>query len=87
MKQACLEASNNRWREAAMIWKELSGHKNKSIAAKASFNMALVCELEDKLELAQSWAIKAYLLDRTWAVENYLDIINHRIFVKKKYDF
>lgn len=87
MKQACLEASNNRWREAAMIWKELSGHKNKSIAAKASFNMALVCELEDKLELAQSWVIKAYLLDRTWAVENYLDIINHRIFVKKKYDF
>ena len=87
MKKACMEASNNRWREAATIWKELSGYKNKSLAAKASFNMVLVCELEDKLDLAQSWAIKSYLLDKTWAVENYLDIINTRIFVKKKYDF
>lgn len=87
MKRACLEASNNRWMEAAIIWKELSDNRNSSIAAKAAFNMALVCELEDKLDLAQSWAIKSFLLDRTWAVQNYLDIINHRIFVKKRYDF
>ncbi len=87
MKEACLNASGNRWREAATIWKELSGHKNKSLAAKASFNMALVCELEDKLELAQSWIIKSYLLNRNWAVENYLDIINNRIYVKNNYGF
>lgn len=87
MKLACLEASNNRWREAAIIWKELTDHEKNSLAAKAAFNMALVCELEDKLDLAQSWIIKSYLLDRTWAVQNYLDIINYRIFVKKNYDF
>jgi hypothetical protein len=87
MKQACLEASGNRWREAAIIWKELSGHKNKSLAAKACFNMALACELEDKLDLAQSWAIKSYLLDKTRAVDNYINIINIRIFVTKRYDF
>ncbi len=87
MKQACLYASDNRWREAAIIWKELSDHKKSSLAAKACFNMALVCELEDKLDLAQSWIIKSYLLNRNWAVQNYLDIINNRIFVKKRYDF
>ncbi|UCG28149.1 MAG: hypothetical protein JSV24_01970, partial [Bacteroidales bacterium] len=52
MKQACLDAGVNNWMKAAETWKKLTEHKNKSLAAKAAFNMALVCELEDKLELA-----------------------------------
>ena len=87
MKKACLEATNNNWREAAIIWKELAGHKDKKLAAKAAFNMALVCELEDRLELAQNWVINSFLLNKTWASEEYLEILNRRLFLKKKYKF
>ncbi len=50
----------NRWMEAAEIWKKNTTNSNKSIAAKSMFNMALVCEINGNMDAALDWAIKSY---------------------------
>lgn len=50
----------NRWLEAAEIWKKNVTNKNKSIAAKSMFNLALACELNGDLEAAMDWAVKSF---------------------------
>ena len=50
----------NRWLEAAEIWKKNTTNKNKSIAAKSMFNMALACEMNGDMDAAMDWAIKSF---------------------------
>ena len=50
----------NRWLEAAEIWKKNTTNKNKKIAAKSMFNMALACEINGNMDAAIDWAIKSY---------------------------
>ena len=50
----------NRWLEAAEIWKKNTGNSNKSIAAKSTFNMALACEMNGNMDAAMDWAIKSF---------------------------
>ena len=52
--------ANGQWLEAAKIWKANTTNKNKSIAAKCMFNMALACEMQDDLEAALAWLIDSY---------------------------
>lgn len=40
---------------AAEIYRRLTDSKNKNIAAKATYNMALICEIEENLEAALDW--------------------------------
>lgn len=53
-------ALNNEWLKAADIWNKLSKNKNAKIAAKASFNMALACEMEGKVGAAIDWLVRSY---------------------------
>lgn len=53
-------ALNNEWLKAADIWNKLSKNKNAKIAAKASFNMALACEMEGKVGVAIDWLVRSY---------------------------
>lgn len=53
-------AMNNEWLKAANIWNKLSKNKNAKIAAKASFNMALACEMEGKVGVAIDWLVQSY---------------------------
>ena len=48
-------AKKDMWREAAGYWRMAADSKKNKTSAKAAYNMALVCEIEDKLELAQDW--------------------------------
>lgn len=50
-------AKQDMWREAAGYWRMAADSKKNKTSAKAAFNMALVCEIEDKLELAHDWII------------------------------
>ena len=50
----------NRWLEAAIIWKKNAYNKNKSIAAKSMYNMALACEMNGEMDAAMDWAIKSF---------------------------
>lgn len=54
--QASKYASNKNWKEAVGIWKQFTDHKNKSIASRACFNMALASEANGKIDIALSWA-------------------------------
>lgn len=62
LKQTDELVKNGQWLEAAKIWKANTTNKNKSIAAKCMFNMALACEMEDDLEAALSWVINSYYI-------------------------
>ncbi len=48
------------WLKAAEIWNQQTKNKNYRIAAKASFNMALACEMEGKPDVAITWLVKSY---------------------------
>jgi hypothetical protein len=60
LKQTNKMVANNQWNEAAKIWKSNVNNKNKKIAAKSMFNMALVCEINGELDAAMDWVIKSF---------------------------
>jgi hypothetical protein len=52
--------AENRWLEAAEIWKKNTTNKNKSVAAKSMYNMALACEISGDFDAAIDWAVKSF---------------------------
>lgn len=64
----------NSWDEAARIWQKEAETENPGIASKAAFNMALACELSDRLVLALTWLNKASNIK-----ENDLTVVYSRI--------
>lgn len=52
-------AAKNKWIEAAELWRTKTEIRNKKLVAKACFNMAVVCEIEGKTDLAIDWLKKA----------------------------
>jgi hypothetical protein len=52
--------AENRWLEAAEIWKANVNNPNKNIAAKSKFNMGLVCEIEGDFNAALDWVVQSY---------------------------
>lgn len=46
---------NHDWLKAGEIWNKQTKNKNQKIAAKASYNMSLACEMEGKYDLAIEW--------------------------------
>lgn len=48
------------WIEAAKIWKSETGNKNKSIAAKSMYNLALANEMQGDIDSALDWAVRSY---------------------------
>lgn len=53
-------AFQNDWLKAAELWNRLTKNKNQKIAAKASYNMALACEMEGKHDVAIDWLVKSF---------------------------
>lgn len=45
----------NDWLKAAEIYQKQTNNKNRNIAAKARYNMALICEMEGKFDAASDW--------------------------------
>jgi hypothetical protein len=73
----------NRWLEAAEIWKKNTTNLNKKIAAKSMFNMALVCEIQGNMDAAIDWAVKSYHahhkdIYHTGACQDYIFILAQR---------
>ena len=59
MLQAEKFALNSDWLKAAKIWNTQTKSKKSMIAAKASFNMALACEMEGKFDVAIDWLVRS----------------------------
>ena len=79
MKEAARYAEKNQWLAAALIWRKLAYTAGKKLAAKAAFNMALVSEINDKLDIAVSWLQRSLDLDDSPVTRNYLGILQGRI--------
>ena len=79
MKEAARYAEQNKWIAAALIWKRLAYTAGKKLAAKAAFNMALVSEINDKLDVAISWLQRSLDLEESHITRNYLDILQERL--------
>ena len=60
MQLAMQLALKNDWESAAKIWNSETKSKNRNIATKAKFNMALVCEMEGRPDLGIGWLTKSY---------------------------
>jgi hypothetical protein len=51
----------------------------KKLASRAAFNMALVSEINDKLDVAEAWLQRSLDLEESRVARNYLDIIQGRL--------
>jgi hypothetical protein len=78
MREAGKKAASIDWLGASEIWKKLAYQDNEKIAAKACFNMALVCEMEDILIPAIDWAIKSYRIKQNTFTKSYIDLLINR---------
>lgn len=77
-------ARQNRWLEAARVWKQETNHHNERKAARAMYNMAVASEVQDKLEIALDWALKSYYLEADPATKKYIDLLSERIAERKR---
>jgi len=59
LKSANVLIKQNRWMEAAAIYRKNTKNRNKKMASKCMFNMALVCELNGDIEAAVDWVTKS----------------------------
>ena len=48
------------WLKAAEVYNKQTGNKKPNIAAKAAYNMALICEMEGNLEAANDWLTRSF---------------------------
>jgi hypothetical protein len=78
MREAKKLAASRDWKGAAEIWKKQAYQENEKVAAKACFNMALVCEIEDLLIPALDWAIKSYFIKQEPVTKEYIDQLKVR---------
>jgi len=72
------------WEEAEQVWEKHTNSKDKKLAARASFNMAVACEMTDRIDEAIDWvkisadlglkdvttSYKVELLERKAAIES-----------------
>ena len=73
----------NKWDEAAKIWSQYANSTSKTVRGKIEFNMALVCEMFGKIDLATEWCMKSYQTKYLKVKEDYLNILDQR---KKEID-
>jgi len=83
MKKTDELIKQNRWLEAAEIWKKNTSNKNKKIAAKSMYNMALACEMNGDMDAAIDWAVKSFHarhkdIYHTGACQKYINILGQR---------
>ncbi len=83
--EAAILAKEEKWLEAAEIWKVLVYGPDTKIASRAALNMALVSEMYDNLDAALNWTKKSYSLDKKESVEQYQKVLLDRIRLYNKY--
>jgi len=91
LAKGALYAKSDTWREAAGYWRMAADSKKNRTSARAAFNMALVCEIEDRLDLAQDWIALSDSLRRTEFSVLYQQILQtrmeHKIMLDKQMGF
>lgn len=84
MQQARKYALGNHWDDAVAIWEKLITNKNRNIAAKAMFNLALAHEIAGDMEGAMKWVVESYYIFQEKNIphsihtKEYIDILGER---------
>lgn len=79
-KQAQEFAEKGDWLSAARLWNQESSNPKIPVAAMASLNMAVACEMEDNLEVSLYWAKRSDSLQPYKIVtQDYVEILKQRI--------
>ena len=60
LQRAARYAEKDKWEEAANIWRNLTKSQENKVAERASYNMAVFCEVQGRLDLAIEWANNTY---------------------------
>lgn len=82
--QAMVFAEQGNWFDAAALWQKHTNDKNRSIAARAAFNMALANEMLGNFELALEWLSEAQKLNpKLKEIEDYRSVIEERVEANK----
>ena len=68
---------NQYWQEAVKIWKQFVDSKNKEIASRACFNIALASEVNNSIDIALFWAKKSLNLGNSKA-QQYVNQLEKR---------
>ncbi len=79
MKAASKLVDSGDWLGAAEIWKTLIGSEDNKLASHAAFNMAIVSEINDNLNMALVWINKAWSLERSDLNRRYGMILRKRL--------
>jgi hypothetical protein len=72
------KAQTGNWDGAAAIWKKETTNPNSTVAGRACYNMAIICEINGELDLAIKWSQKAYEEYSNRLALNYIRILKNR---------
>lgn len=71
-------------KQAAELWERALKNENPVVVARASYNLALFYEMQDKLEMALDYAAKAYNLTQKKHFQRYVQLLEKRIKQNKR---
>jgi hypothetical protein len=77
-KIAKRKAQTGNWNGAAELWKKETNNPNSSIAGRACYNMAIICEINGELDLAIQWSQKAYENYNNRLALHYVNLLKNR---------
>ncbi len=79
MNEAARFVEKGDWMGAADLWKKVTISEDKELVAHACFNMALVSEINDNLNMALVWINKSWVLEKNDLSRRYGLILRKRI--------
>ncbi|PLX08391.1 MAG: hypothetical protein C0594_06030 [Marinilabiliales bacterium] len=85
-KDAKYKVRANAWDEASAIWKKHVNSPDKKIAGRATYNMALACEVKGDLVKALDWAKISYKDHYNKKARTYIHKLENRLWDQKKLD-
>ncbi|RBL89420.1 DUF6340 family protein [Chitinophaga flava] len=72
------KAQTGNWNGAAELWKKETTNPNNTVAGRACYNMAIICEINGELDLAIKWSQKAYEEYNNRLALNYIRLLKNR---------
>ncbi len=82
-KTASQFIKDNNFEKSAQIWTTFVNHDDSQIASRACFNMAVVCELKNKYNLAMDWVKKSISYGNPKAKDYFAILGNRKAEIKK----
>lgn len=77
-KMARRKAEMGKWDDAGELWKKETSNSKSKIAGRASYNMAIISEINGDLNAAIQWASKSYEDYRNKNGRDYVNILKNR---------